>query len=73
MYVVSEDGQLVNLRAVKHIWVNENYPYYDSCAVLADDYLLYSCKTKEDGEAIIERLANAIKGGVKVYQGKFKA
>ena len=73
MYVFTQEGSLVNLNTVQRIDVVENYPEVDSYSVCADGILLYECDSEDEGKAIIDRMARAIKSDTTVYYGRFRA
>ena len=73
MYVFTQEGSLVNLNTVQRIDVVENYPEVDSYSVCADGILLYECESEDEGKAIIDRMARAIKSDTTVYYGRFRA
>ena len=70
MYVFTQEGSLVNLNTVQQIEVVDNV---DSYSVCADGILLYECESEDEGKAIIDRMARAIKADTKVYYGRFRA
>jgi hypothetical protein len=73
MFVYTQEGSLVNLNTVQHIEVVEDYPEFHSYSVCADGILLYECESKDEGKAIIDRMARAIKADTTVYYGRFRA
>lgn len=68
MYVFTGNGRLINLNAVQCIQVSEMLTGF--YAVFADDYMLYSCSSEDEGKQIIDCIAKAIKADTKVYYGR---